>query len=343
MEVEKLKGAQSRVLSVVQELSGEVLVGQPRGPSRDDKALLVEELKEGLAAADSRVVEMRTRLERDIQKMRSDLAAVKESQSYLSSLRVDLKAELTNEMRQLDVAAKAAQGALSKELHAGVAQLREDVLQISRQLEAGVDIKSPLEELKGELVGLQKRLVSELRAETTAAFRSEAAAVAALDEQLWLTDQRLGQRIDELVHSYGNCLAVGKDRGSPPASVTTPTTIGLEAVAASFSEQSDRLASQAAAGKTIEEMSLRIASTGAIIADNPVHERQVVPRLKLDQKSQRLQSDSGDSETRLQTRLRLGNTVSNEQGRRLVLSQPHGSLNDLIEGRSSKDSTPRQI
>merc|ERR1740129_1878685 len=55
-------------------------------------------------------------------------------------------------------------------------------------------------ELQKELVQLNKRSAAELRVETRAALRSEAAAVAALDEQLWLTDQRLGQRVDEVMH-----------------------------------------------------------------------------------------------------------------------------------------------
>lgn len=56
------------------------------------------------------------------------------------------------------------------------------------------------------------RLMTELRAETSSAFRSEAAAVAALDEQLWLTDQRLGQRIDELAHSHRESITVVERR-----------------------------------------------------------------------------------------------------------------------------------
>merc|ERR1712139_265552 len=40
-----------------------------------------------------------------------------------------------------------------------------------------------------------------LRAETRAALKSEQNSIAAIDEQLWLTDQRLGQRIDELAHA----------------------------------------------------------------------------------------------------------------------------------------------
>mmetsp|Transcript_94921 Transcript_94921/g.178580 ORF Transcript_94921/g.178580 Transcript_94921/m.178580 type:complete len:446 (-) Transcript_94921:43-1380(-) len=62
--------------------------------------------------------------------------------------------------------------------------------------------------LSEDIMALQQRLMADLRNETTAAFRSEAAAVAALDEQLWLTDQRLGQRIDELAHSQRECITV---------------------------------------------------------------------------------------------------------------------------------------
>jgi len=52
--------------------------------------------------------------------------------------------------------------------------------------------------LAEDLLARNQKLVSDLRSETTAAFRSEAAAVAALDEQLWLSEQRLSQRIDAI-------------------------------------------------------------------------------------------------------------------------------------------------
>lgn len=65
-----------------------------------------------------------------------------------------------------------------------------------------------VDEWKTELqqeVGLQhKRMAAELRIEMRTALRSEGAAVAALDEQLWLSDQRLGQRIDELAQLVAN-------------------------------------------------------------------------------------------------------------------------------------------
>merc|ERR1712087_211405 len=48
--------------------------------------------------------------------------------------------------------------------------------------------------LRQEVASVRQALSGEL----ASAMRNEAAAVAALDEQLWLTDQRLGQRIDEL-------------------------------------------------------------------------------------------------------------------------------------------------
>lgn len=57
-----------------------------------------------------------------------------------------------------------------------------------------------------DLVALQQRLISELRAETTAAFKNEAAGVKALDEQLWRSDQQLGQRIDKLAHLHQKCI-----------------------------------------------------------------------------------------------------------------------------------------
>merc|ERR1711896_65641 len=66
-----------------------------------------------------------------------------------------------------------------------------------------------------ELTSLQRRLTSEMRAETRAALKSEQYTIAAIDEQLWLTDQRLGQRIDEIAHAQERtAVLVHEDRGS---------------------------------------------------------------------------------------------------------------------------------
>merc|ERR1712136_253486 len=81
------------------------------------------------------------------------------------------------------------------DLDARFEEIRREILDVARKQVSDSEVR-----LGDELGSLQQRLISELRAETTAAFRSEAAAVAALDEQIWLTDQRLGQRIDELLH-----------------------------------------------------------------------------------------------------------------------------------------------
>jgi len=54
--------------------------------------------------------------------------------------------------------------------------------------------------LREELANIQQRLVADLTAETTRSINSANSSIAALDEQLWITDQRLGQRIDDLSH-----------------------------------------------------------------------------------------------------------------------------------------------
>lgn len=54
--------------------------------------------------------------------------------------------------------------------------------------------------LQKEIEAQQKRLVTDLRAEMKSGLRDDTSDLVALDEQLWSTDQRLGQRIDELAH-----------------------------------------------------------------------------------------------------------------------------------------------
>merc|ERR1712118_433771 len=78
-------------------------------------------------------------------------------------------------------------------------------------------LQSLRSELIQDIAKQQQRLVSELRGEITTAFKSEAAAVAALDEQLWLTDQRLGQRIDELARAHCESYASSRASAMPTA------------------------------------------------------------------------------------------------------------------------------
>merc|ERR1712216_581304 len=54
-----------------------------------------------------------------------------------------------------------------------------------------------------------------MRSEIRTALRSEQNTLAAIDEQLWLTDQRLGQRIDDLASAHERrTLMVYEDRSS---------------------------------------------------------------------------------------------------------------------------------
>eukprot|EP00927_Polykrikos_kofoidii_P046560 TRINITY_DN40762_c0_g1_i1.p1 TRINITY_DN40762_c0_g1~~TRINITY_DN40762_c0_g1_i1.p1 ORF type:complete len:663 (+),score=118.50 TRINITY_DN40762_c0_g1_i1:52-2040(+) len=74
-----------------------------------------------------------------------------------------------------------------------------------RHRESYDDLRRALEvaqaSIREEFGTHQRKLLAEVRAETRAFMKSEQNSIAALDEQLWLTDQRLGQRLDELVQS----------------------------------------------------------------------------------------------------------------------------------------------
>jgi len=72
-----------------------------------------------------------------------------------------------------------------------------------------------------ELAVLQRKVTVELRAEARTLLKSEQNAIAALDEQLWLTDQRLGQRIDEMVQLV-QALGLGERSRDLPGRCPTP-------------------------------------------------------------------------------------------------------------------------
>jgi hypothetical protein len=66
-----------------------------------------------------------------------------------------------------------------------------------------------------------QRSLNELRTETAVACRSETSARTALDEQLWLTDQRLTQRINELDKSHHETITVINRNAGEPDKVTS--------------------------------------------------------------------------------------------------------------------------
>lgn len=161
----------------------------------------------------------------DLIKMMQDL------EDKLVTLRADVKLEVSQELRALRAEAfPTNQGSadierrLTARVHAefeaagsellAMAATKVDIENSRREFQR--DLQDYQASLREELIALQKRLVAELRAETTAAFRSESASVAALDEQLWLTDQRLGQRIDELAHAHAEWQGRRNGKEQPP-------------------------------------------------------------------------------------------------------------------------------
>jgi len=82
-------------------------------------------------------------------------------------------------------------------------RFRQTLQDVDRRLEENrrglrADFESWQSSLEQDATALQQKGAAELRVEVRTAIRNEAAAVAALDEQLWLTDQRLSHRIDDL-------------------------------------------------------------------------------------------------------------------------------------------------
>ncbi|CAE8721132.1 unnamed protein product [Polarella glacialis] len=110
-------------------------------------------------------------------------------------------------------------------------RLRRSLQDVDHRLEEGQkgmhsELESWQSGIEQDLSALQRRSAAELRVEVRTAIRNEAAAVAALDEQLWLTDQRLGQRIDDLEQAFANPVVPAS---SPPRErktqvVCKPTT-----------------------------------------------------------------------------------------------------------------------
>eukprot|EP00927_Polykrikos_kofoidii_P056537 TRINITY_DN50636_c0_g1_i1.p1 TRINITY_DN50636_c0_g1~~TRINITY_DN50636_c0_g1_i1.p1 ORF type:complete len:646 (-),score=121.60 TRINITY_DN50636_c0_g1_i1:103-2040(-) len=188
-----------------------------------------------------------------------------------AACRAELHAEITAEFRSSNLSQNAeerlemildslrSEVAVAASLRADIEKrfemskedLKERILQelrshvdgiVIEELKNHVDVSQA--RLNEDIAACQQRLFSELRAETTAAFRNEAAAVAALDEQLWLTDQRLGQRIDEISHLHLRDRVATAERRT--RDVNSVPTNGLTATSSHV--------------KTIEERMLSIAN-----------------------------------------------------------------------------------
>jgi hypothetical protein len=139
--------------------------------------------------------EIRGQHEQRIERLRAEFASWRaESAEQIRSvdttckLQAIQKRELENLEREVHSNVEGQLGSLSNE----VRKIQSDLEEMQRLFE-----KSH-RRLGDDLIAHQQNLISELRSETSAALKNEAAAVAALDEQLWVTDQRLGQRVDKV-------------------------------------------------------------------------------------------------------------------------------------------------
>lgn len=166
----------------------------------------------------------------------SDLVRMmQELERKVAASQTDVKLEVSEELRAMHAKSLPGDQGLNEVEARLVARIQAQFEATGAELVALAATKADIQNivdnsqfnLKEELVTLQKRLVAELRAETTAAFRSESASVAALDEQLWLTDQRLGQRIDELAHAHQECVTVVERRAGKERAIGVPELSGI--------------------------------------------------------------------------------------------------------------------
>jgi hypothetical protein len=86
-------------------------------------------------------------------------------------------------------------------------ELSGQFLLLQREQDSQTGVLGRLQEAYADITE-QMAEIRTLHLEMKEALTSEAAIASALDEQLWITDQRLGQRIDELAHSHCECMRV---------------------------------------------------------------------------------------------------------------------------------------
>lgn len=116
--------------------------------------------------------------------------------------------ELGSRLEQLEVeqtSARATREMFEYRMREQSAETKQSVDVLQAQVSTlGRDLSSEVQEnkerIREELLAGQRKLTGEVR-EARSLFKEEQNAIAALDEQLWLTDQRLGQRIDEILQA----------------------------------------------------------------------------------------------------------------------------------------------
>jgi len=204
---------------------------------KHDRVLAIEELRNDLASAHDRLeqtltadqqetqrklelwqTELEKSLERELHQLMTRSEFKQNIQDFMSELaeatvtHADLEHHLSQEQHRLDGRVVLREdferqlSSLRQELggakeQSGQEQTADRVEDLQRGLEKRLEVWQVA--LEQELSNMNRRAASEIRAETRKALHAEAAAVAALDEQLWLTDKKLSRRIEEVVHQQG--------------------------------------------------------------------------------------------------------------------------------------------
>lgn len=148
--------------------------------------------------------ETEARFEARCERLDRDLAAATKARSTLEGRFEELRTELASAVVTREDFRNGLED-LATDFAEAIATLKGESQRVpgrssedQRELEQRIELWQAA--LQKEIAAQQKRLVTELRGEIKSGLRSETSNLAALDEQLWSTDQRLGQRIDELAH-----------------------------------------------------------------------------------------------------------------------------------------------
>jgi chromosome segregation ATPase len=173
-EMEAIKEMQSKLFSVVEGLSEEMnkVKAAVSGKTQAKMLGVIETLSKELTNTRSAVDELKFANA----SIAEDMGRLKISIASCELAIKDASAEVRAEARQVDCTE----------------------LRLRKQVEDSQD------RLGEDLASLQRRLVAELRAETVAALQSESDAIARLDKRLWVLDQRVERRLDDLATSGGS-------------------------------------------------------------------------------------------------------------------------------------------
>jgi len=217
------------------------------------------------------------------------------TQANLEDLRLQLKETVRNQIVEIQTETVALEDLRGKielvQLEcSGMQDLRKQVEElqvgsIALQAELEVERRERLDSqvrFGDDLAAIQSKLLTALRSEMTAAFRSEAAAVSALDEQLWLKDQQLRQRIDQAanVQMRERIAVIERSGGGNGKDSPSVATEALRTQAPELWQSSTAVANETRSGDSAGPLSLRIVGASALdsggAADVFVEEREEV-------------------------------------------------------------------